>query len=113
MLRTAMEMRGFLCIRQMKDRDSQPFNCRAPYCLAWRAAKDIRPKKVYCENRDASQEPCRPANVPAGWQWVPRIKADLGVPAHWLQPESEAINHTLGYCGLAGFAEFSMGEPLC
>lgn len=78
--------------------------CIGSDCMMWRWAEPPPlPRKWLCADHTATNEPERPARVPAHWEWQGLLE-DGGLPG-WSEPQADADARRTGYCGLAGRPE--------
>lgn len=75
-------------------------SCDGDRCMAWRWRFALTLSSFVAEDPAATEEPNRPQHIPASWAWSPYDEAE-GEPASWTQPEAEAQEERLGYCGMA------------
>lgn len=77
-------------------------SCQGSACMMWRWDTELRIRTHVCGNVMATTEPAgMPINVPPNWIFHP-FTGSHDDPAHWAEPEAEAVARRRGYCGLAG-----------
>lgn len=88
----------------IEPRTGNDARCIGARCMMWRwfNPDEVKLKTHVCENTIASEEPARPADVPASWQFCAFDKAEPDSPACWVEPVAEAMTRMRGYCGMAG-----------
>lgn len=77
--------------------------CIGSQCMAWRWSTERSTlRRMVPEGFEWSvEEPPRPDELPASWEWQPADEAE-GDYGRWYEPVAEADARRHGYCGLAG-----------
>ena len=108
MLRTEAEAKEKFCPNSFTAPGGSDL-CFASRCMAWRWYDKHSERRVRMpatqEQARCPEEPERPADLPASWEWCGDLWECDGEDNCWLEPQAEADARRRGYCGLAGKVE--------